>query len=326
MTAPPHGIVVVGPSPAMDRVAILERFALDEVNRATEVRARPGGKSLIVARTLRELGAEVTLHGFVGGPVGGFIRDGCRELGIEDRHTEIAGQTRITPVIVETATGRATVLNEPSPPITEQEAATFTAALVADIGTGDHVVLTGSLPDSLPSSFYGDLVDALSGRGARVLVDTSGEALARAVEHRPWMIKPNRAEFAALIGVEDPDEGELLAGMGRLLAAGVGVVMVTLGAEGLLVASAEGAFRLRVPPVERVVNATGSGDMLLAGFVLGCARGEDLQAAARRGATLSVANVGTLEPGIDPAIDLAALADAMELSPLDLEAAGGAAR
>lgn len=316
MTQAVARIFVAGPSPAMDRMEILERFELDRVNRASEVRARPGGKSLIIGRTLRRLGAEVTLHGFLGGAVGDFIRKGCAELGIEDRHTQIAGATRITPVIVETATGRATVLNEPSPSVTQEEADAFTRALVEDAGPGDLVVLTGSLPESLPVDFYGTLVDALTERRARVVLDTSGPALRQAVRHHPWMVKPNREEFGAIIGVEDPDDDEVLAGMHDLLADGVGVVVVTLGSEGVLVAGPEESFRLRVPEVAEVVNATGSGDMMLAGIVLGCARGQGLRDAVRLGAALGVANVATLEPVLADDVDLDALVARMVIDPL----------
>lgn len=317
-----HGpsIVVVGVSPAMDRMEILERFEIDRVNRSTEVRARPGGKSLIVARTLRALGSEVIAHGFLGGAVGGFIREGCAELGIDDRHTQIAGQTRITPVIIETATGRATVLNEPSPDITGAEAEQFTTALVADTNVDDLVVLTGSLPSSLPVDFYGRLVDALHERGARVIVDTSGDALARAVEHRPWMVKPNRDELGAIMGVAEPTDAQLLTAMRDLVADGIGVCVVTLGADGLLAVTADDAFRLRVPPARQVVNATGSGDMLLAGFVHGVARGDDVRDALRLGASLSVANVATLEPVLDPAADLAGIAAAITIEPVPEQA------
>jgi 1-phosphofructokinase family hexose kinase len=325
MTAVPR-IVVVGPSPAMDRIEILERFELDQVNRSSEVRARPGGKSLIVARTLRHLGAEVTLHGFLGGAVGGFIRAGCRDMGIEDRHTEIAGDTRITPVIVETATGRATVLNEPSPQIAPAEAEAFIAGLVADAGPGDLVVLTGSLPDSLPEDFYGTLIDVLTESGARVAVDTSGAPLLRAVQHRPWMVKPNREEFGALIGVASPDDDTVVAGMRRFVEDGIGVVMVTLGADGVLVVSADDAFRVSVPRIDDVVNATGSGDMMLAGFVMGCARGDDLRAAARLGAALSAANVRTLEPLLDPELDLTELEAGIAIEALEHRGARGATR
>jgi 1-phosphofructokinase family hexose kinase len=309
-------ILVVGVSPAMDRMEILERFEVDRVNRSTEVRARPGGKSLIVARTLRRLGAPVTLHGFLGGPVGAFIREGCAELGIDDRHTQIAGQTRITPVIVETATGRATVLNEPSPPVTEAECTAFVDALATDAAAGDLVVLTGSLPESLPVGFYGQLVDLLSARGARVLVDTSGEPLARAVEHRPWMVKPNREELAAIMDVDDPSDERIVAAMRTLVGRGVAVVVVTLGADGLFAVTEDDAFRLRVPSVDDVVNATGSGDMLLAGFAFGCARGDDVRAALRLGASLSVANVRTLEPILADDVDLDAIAAQVVVEPL----------
>lgn len=44
-------------------------------HRVGEVRERPGGKGLNVARVLAALGHESVVTGFVGGPVGAVLRD-----------------------------------------------------------------------------------------------------------------------------------------------------------------------------------------------------------------------------------------------------------
>ncbi len=108
---------VVSPNPAQDRLQVVPRLRVGEVNRATEVVSRPGGKGMIVARGVVRLGGRAALHGFVGGPVGAQISAGCRELGIEDRHVPIAGETRVSTVLVDSATGASTVVNEPGPEV-----------------------------------------------------------------------------------------------------------------------------------------------------------------------------------------------------------------
>ena len=68
-----------------------------------------GGKGMIVVRGVVRLGGRAALHGFVGGPVGEQISAGCRELGVEDRHVRIDGETRVSTVLVDSATGSSTV-------------------------------------------------------------------------------------------------------------------------------------------------------------------------------------------------------------------------
>src|SRR4051812_35561716 len=240
---------------------------------------------MIVARGVVRLGGRAALHGFVGGSVGAQISAGCRELGIEDLQVPIDGETRVTTVIVDRSTGSSTVVNEPGPEVGPADVESLVEGLLRAVRPGDLVVCTGSLPRGTPPELYARCVAALRGRGARTVVDTTGRALALATRAAPDVLKVNEDELRADAGLTDGpgDPADLDALMRRAVDAGVGAVVVTRGAAGLSYRSADEGWDVRSPAVS-VVNATGSGDMMLAGFVTALACGDDLATALRTGA------------------------------------------
>ncbi|MEU8797682.1 carbohydrate kinase family protein [Spirillospora sp. NPDC048819] len=88
---------------------------------------------------------------------------------------------------------------------------------------------------------------------------------------------PNEEQAAAMTGENDPEKAAK-----ALLARGPETVIVTLGGDGSLVATADGVHRLPVLPVE-VVDTTGCGDAYCAGFITGLTRGRDVLESARWG-------------------------------------------
>jgi len=154
------------------------------------------------------------------------------------------------------------------------------------------VVLSGSLPPGLPAGTYATLIQAA---GVPAVLDTHGEALRRGAAAGAAIVKPNLAELAALAG------GPLATRGGPGLAAvaagelsGAQAVVVTLGPDGLLAATADGCWRAR-PPATVAGNATGAGDAVAAalahGLVLGRPWHERLRHAAALGAATAAAPV-----------------------------------
>lgn len=311
-------IRVVGPNPALDRIEVLDELLLHGVNRSAEVISLAGGKSGIVARGIHRLGANVTVYGFLGGHVGAFIRDACRRLGLQDRHVQIQGETRITSVLVDRRSGHSTVVNEPGPTIEPDEAAALLGGLKADCGEGDLVVSTGSLPQGVPDTYHGEIVEVVQGRGGRAILDTSGASLAAAIPYRPWLLKPNLAEFSELLGrTVGPAEGEVVAAMTELVAStGIAHLVVTLGAEGCLYTDGASVLRVRPPRVE-AVNVTGSGDLLLAGTVFALSRGADFGDALRLGTAAAAAAAMRLEPDLEGPDEVHALLERVVVERVD---------
>ncbi len=323
-------IRVVGANPAMDRISTWPPLRLGEVNRAASVFVVPGGKGFNVARAVVRLGSQSAAYGFLGGPVGESLRAMITADGVIDRHTDIAGETRVCFIVVEPEPGpwRATVLNEPGPSISAEEAARFTAAIAADCRSGDLLLLSGSLPDSVAPTVAAEIIAIGNAAGARTCSDIHGASLREVVRERPWMLKCNRDELLGLVLGRQPSAADLAAHRGRSLVAvaeemralraqGIEVVVVTLGADGALLADAEGVCQAIVPQVT-VANATGSGDLLLAGLAVGVDRGRGLREALVLGAACGTAGATTLLPELPPGFDPADWTPRIALETLEL--------
>jgi 1-phosphofructokinase family hexose kinase len=287
--------MIVGPNPAMDRLEVIGQLEPGSVHRVRRVHARAGGKSFIVGRSARVLGADVEMFGFLGGAAGELARTECRELGIDDRHTSIAADTRITAVIVESKTGRSTVFNEPGPPLTDDERQAFWDAVSERLGAERIVACTGSLPPDLPADSYGRIVAAANAAGAYSAIDASGKVLRAAVAATPWLVKCNGQEFRAAIGdgaSGDPDVADLVGHVAALISGGVSIVVVTMGPKDFFAA-------------------------FLATASQGGSFADSLAAAAAGGAV----NASQLEPGLQPGAELAALAAQVRFSALEVSAA-----
>lgn len=309
-------IHVVGANPALDRLQVVPRFSPHLVNRAERVVTRAGGKSLIVARAIRRLGGEVTLHGFLGGSAGDIIARECQTEGMGDRHVRIGGETRTTVVIVDGASGQTTVVNEPGPEVSPADLAQLRQKLDAAVRPGDVVVLTGSLPPGAPPELYALLVDQLRPRGVPVLVDASGDPLRLAAAAGPAVLKVNVHEFEQLRPGHDLAEaGALGAAMDRVRReAGIGALIVTRGSSGAL--AVDGARRYQVgTPAVRTVNATGSGDSFLGALALTVARRglAGLAEGLRLGAAAGAAKAVRLDPDIGDTAAVLALAEAVDV-------------
>ena len=306
-------IRVVGANPALDRVATWPPLRLGEVNRAVSVSVAPGGKGFNVARAVIRLGRLAAAYGFLGGHVGEALRDMVVAEGVIDRHTTIAAGTRVCFIVVERDPPRTTVLNEPGPPVSPAEIERFLAGLTVDVGPGDLLVVAGSLPDSVPPAVAGRIVGIGKAAGARTLLDIHGAALRIGIEAAPWMVKCNRAELLALGDADGPDAGgpagdllasvpEIAARMVALRASGIELVVVTLGAAGVLLADGAGVVQALVPRVD-AVNPTGSGDLVLAGLAVGLERGLTPRDALVLGAACGTAGATHLLPELPPGFD-----------------------
>jgi 1-phosphofructokinase family hexose kinase len=306
-------IRVVGANPAMDRISTWPPLRLGDVNRAASVVVVPGGKGFNVARAALRLGTAAAAYGFLGGPVGESLRGMIAIDGVIDRHTAIAAGTRVCFIVVEPDLGRATVLNEPGPPVSRDEVAAFMATVAADCQPHDILVLSGSLPDSVDPAVAAEVISIGVAAGARTCSDIHGASLREVVGVPPWMLKCNRDELLGLVLGRQPSATDLHRHRARPLAAiatemlelrdrGIEVVVVTLGAQGALLADGQGVCHATVPGVE-VVNPTGSGDLLLAGLAVGIEQGWSPREALVLGAACGTAGATCLLPELPTEFD-----------------------
>lgn len=281
-------IVTVTPNPVLDRTLIVPRIKLNEVLRAAATRLDWGGKGFNVSRALKALGTESVALGFIGGATGQLLEQGLHELGIATDFVHIAGETRTNIVIAEQDTGRYIKVNEAGPVVSAEEQAAFFSLVRRRVRPGELWVLSGSLPPGVPPDFYADLITAVQQAGAQAVLDTSGEPLFLGCRAGPYLIKPNASEAQEVTGQEIHSDEDALVAARFFLEQGVQIVALSLGAEGLLLASRGWAVRAR-PPRVQARNPVGAGDALVAGLVWTMLRGLPPEETARWGVACGAA-------------------------------------
>ncbi|MEF3112493.1 1-phosphofructokinase family hexose kinase [Streptomyces chrestomyceticus] len=279
-------ILTVTLNAALDITYRVPRLQPHSTNRVTEVSERPGGKGLNVARVLTALGHRAVATGFAGGGTGDALRSLlAQETSVTDALVPVGGATRRTVAVVDESTGDTTQLNEPGPVVTPAEWDAFMSTYRELLTGAQAVALCGSLPPGVPVDVYARLTRAARTAGVPVLLDTSGEPLRRGLAARPDLAKPNADELAALTGSTEP-----LRAARDARRRGAHTVAASLGADGMLVVTADGAWQA-APPRRIAGNPTGAGDSAVAGLLSGLV--EDLPWPARlaRAVALSAATV-----------------------------------
>lgn len=255
-------IYTVTLNPSIDYIVEVEDVKLGGLNRMKRDLKLPGGKGINVSRVLKQLGAENTAIGFLGGFTGRFIDDKLREDSIRTDFVTVRGDTRIN---IKLKHGDETEINGLGPDISQEEAEALLRNLSA-LHEHDIVILSGSIPPSLGGDFYERLIGACRQAGAEFVIDTTGEALMKALVHKPLLVKPNHHELAELFGVELHTREEIAAYGRKLLESGAQNVLISMAGEGALLIAANKVYHATAPK-GTVKNSVGAGDSMIAGFV-----------------------------------------------------------
>jgi len=289
-------ITVGGFNTSIDKVMEMAELRSGAVNRASSVRAYPGGKGLHVARAVGALGEPATLVGLIDGPHRRFFEDALAPAGVAFQGTPIPDEVRTCLTIHEAGGRRITEVLEPGPEVDEARQRALSDAFLAAARNSAVAALSGSVPRGFAEDVYARLVVALRESGVRCLVDASGGLLRAAAEARPFLIKPNRQEVEALLGERIEGVPAAADAARRLCARGIAIVVVSLGADGAILAS-EGRVCHATAPPQPAANTVGLGDCLLAGVAVGLARGLPLDEVLRLGVACGTANTLSAEHG-----------------------------
>ena len=279
-------ILTVTLNAAVDKLYTIPGFSVDKVQRPTETRVYAGGKGINVARVYRALGGEVTATGFSGGATGEYIQDSLREEGIDARFVKVANESRTCTAILDPLRRTETVLNELGPWVTPDECVSLLQRLRELLPGHDAVILSGSLPPGVSPDTYAAIIGLAREAGIKAVLDASGEALRLGVEAKPLLVKPNVHELEALSVAGDGWGGSAQALREKY---GVVLALVTGGARGAVLASAEGTWEA-IPPSVELRSALGSGDSLTAGFVWAWEQGWGHAEALKLGVAAGAAN------------------------------------
>jgi len=258
-------------NPSIDRTISVDRLRIGSSVLATATTVEPAGKGVNVSRALALNG----LHTTAIFPLGDVDRGGFGSLAeiMNVRPVRVAGELRTNVTIVE-EDGFITRVKEVGPQISSEDVECLLATTVDAALSSNWVVASGSLPPGTSLSIYRDLATRLEGTGARLAVDTSGDALEATVGSPVALLKPNRKELAELVGSPIETLGDVVDAATALQLRAAEVVIVSLGSDGAVLVDKDGV-RFGSTAVEAVGNTVGSGDAMLAGFIAGESLNED---------------------------------------------------
>ncbi len=275
-------IVTLTMNPALDIATMTERVEPVHKLRCSPPRYDPGGGGINVARAVHALGGEAVAVFPAGGAAGEMIRRLLNREGVEHDAVAIDGFTRESLAVEERTTGKQYRFLLPGPELSEQDQERCLDQLALRAAAADYIIASGSLPPGVPDDFYARVGALARSIGKRFVLDTSGAALRQAGSDI-WMLKPSLRELQDLLGREIGSTAEQERAARAVVDKGrCETVVLSLGEEGALLATAEGCERFAALPVT-ARGTVGAGDSMLGGVVLGLCRGLPLREAVRFG-------------------------------------------
>lgn len=253
-------------NPAIDYVVHTDEMKVGSVNRSKSEAIYFGGKGINVSFVLKELGIKSKALGFVAGFTGEAIEKGVAEKGIETDFVHLdSGFSRIN---IKIKSGDETDLNGQGPIISDNALKELFKKL-DEMKDGDTIVLAGSIPATLPPDIYEKILEYLSSKKIKAVVDATGELLLNVLKYKPFLIKPNNHELGEMFGVTLTTKEEIAQYAAKLKDMGARNVLVSMAGDGALLLDENGKTHTCGVCRGTLKNSVGAGDSMVAGFIAG---------------------------------------------------------
>ena len=289
-------IVTITFSPCIDKSTSVAALLPEKKLKCTTPKLEPGGGGINVARAIKKLGGEATAIFPSGGYTGKYFNHMLQQENIPSIIIETAGETRENIIVLDEFTNNQYRFGMPGAPLSQKEWKECLEALKG-INNIQFIIATGSLPPGVPSSIFAQLGKIAKAKGAKYIVDTSGDALSYAANEGVYLLKPNLGELSTLAGVKhiDIDKVETIA---KEIIRGkkCEVIVVSLGAGGALMVTATATYKA-VPPKVNRKSTVGAGDSMVAGMVYSLSAGKSLEQSLYYGVACGTAS--TMNPGTE---------------------------
>ncbi len=267
-------------NPSLDYIVRVDEMRLGTINRTNYEQLLPGGKGINVSIVLGNLGHPSRALGFSAGVTGVALEKLLADAGVDADLVHVKeGFTRINAKVKAI---EETELNGQGPRIAPEDVDALFSKLDV-LGQDDTLVISGSVPNTLPSDMYEQVMERLAGRGVRIVVDAERDLLTRVLPYRPFLVKPNNHELGDIFGVTLKTRDEVVPYARRMQEMGAQNVLVSMAGEGGVLVAADGQVYQSPAAKGTVVNSVGAGDSCVAGFLAGLMETGSYQTAFRMG-------------------------------------------
>lgn len=267
-------------NPALDYIMVVPSCRNGEVNRTESEKIMAGGKGINVSIVLNNMGVENTALGFISGFTGGAIENILADMNCKTDFIKLDnGFSRIN---VKIKSDTETEINGQGPDISDDAVKKLYEKLDS-LNDGDTLVLAGSIPSSLSDSIYCEIMDYLKDKKLNIVVDATKDLLVNVLKYKPFLVKPNNHEIGEIFGVELKTRSEVVPYAKKMQEMGAKNVLVSMAGEGAVFVGENGEVYESEAPKGKLVNSTGAGDSMVAGFLAGYIEKQDFMYALKMG-------------------------------------------
>ena len=289
-------IITITFNPAIDKSTTVPVLMPEKKLRCTSPVYEPGGGGINVARAIKKLRGHATAIYLAGGCTGKAFAQLLEEEGINNSAIEINDSTRENLIVLETASHQQYRFGMPGPTINRTEWKNLLASVENEKNVG-FIVVSGSLAPGIPGDIYSRIAGIAQTKNAKLIVDTSGNALKQAVQAGVYLIKPNLGELGTLVGKNNLNIERVDEAAREVINSGkCEVVVVSMGAAGAMLVT-HTIMEHILPPAVKIQSTVGAGDSMVAGIVFGLAQNKGIREAVRYGVACGTA--ATINPGTE---------------------------
>lgn len=286
-------ILTLTMNPAIDTSAKIKHVTSDKKLRCDRPTYEPGGGGINVSRAIKKLGGSSLAIYPSGGTNGTQLNKLLKDDEIKILPIDIEDATRENFAIDETSSDKNYRFVMPGPKLKENEWNKIIDEVQNRKNEVNFLVASSSLPEGVPPTFYAELANCCKRDEIKMIIDTSGESLKKAVEKGVYLIKPNMRELNDLLGEEITDEAILAEKVQELLKkSGTEYIVLSLGSGGAMLISKTFYTHYRTPTVQ-IKSKVGAGDSMVAGIVLKLSEGNKIEDAVKYGIAAGASAVST---------------------------------
>lgn len=276
-------ILTITFNPTVDKSSTVDSIKPEKKLRCTQPVYEPGGGGINVSRGLERLGIPSIAFFTSGGRTGELLEKLLEKENIEILSHKVSGETRENFTVVDTSNNEQYRFGMPGEDVSEKECNALHDAILSISPFPEIIVISGSLPEGMHPSHLSKLIKQLKEKHAKIIIDTSGDALTEALKEGVYMVKPNLGELSRLSGKEELDNESADEAARQLINEGKAeIVAVSMGPQGAYLVTKDEFIHVPAPSVKKL-STVGAGDSMVAGMVSIIAKGGNLTEMARMG-------------------------------------------
>lgn len=290
-------IVTITLSPTIDKSTSVEKLMPDHKLPCEPAVFEPGGGGINVSRALQKLNINSVAIFPSGGITGQLLEKLLKEERISCQPIFTENMTRQNFIVVDRSTGEQYRFGMPAVALHQKEEREIISAIKQLSPKPKFIVISGSIPPGMHDDFIAKVARIARQDDAKLIVDTSGEALKHAVEEGVYLLKPNQSELGKLTGIKTEDEESVMKAARQIIDRGkCEIIVVSMGEVGACVVTKDYSELIPAPQVTKR-STVGAGDSMVAGLVYGCEKGLDISRMARMG--IACGSATTMNPGTE---------------------------